>query len=210
MLDVVLEKGKKYFSCDSLAKVSDNTCFCEEFKLIDFDKTKKIVVEEANQVNRSSCDGLHLNDSINFIEFKSFKKVKAQQHKENLETKERRFISKVETSLLDKIESSIWIFEFVVHHKDIALTKDEKATYSKLDKNYYLVVDVNLSKQNKDTLIAQLNGLTIPTSLYNNLIINVKSILDGIEQSIKIKKPLLIDCMQLKEVLKEKLEQECL
>ena len=203
MLEKVLTKGKKYFILDSLTNVSDDTCICQEFKLIDFDETKKIVINEANQSNRSSCDGLHLDDSVNFIEFKSFKKVKEQQHTEDLDKKERRFISKTETSLLDKIESSIWIFEFVVHHKDIALTKDEKKNYSQLDKNYYLVVDVDLSKENKDTFIAQLNGLTIPTSLYDNLIINVKSILNEIEQNIKIKKPLLIDCKQLKEILKE-------
>jgi len=204
MLEKVLDKGKKYFTFDSLTNVSDNTCICEKFKLIDFDETKKIVINEANQSNRSSCDGLYLNDNINFIEFKSFKKVKEQQHKEDLEKKERRFVSKVGSSLLDKIESSIWIFEFVVHHKDIALIKDEKKAYSKLDKNYYLVVDIDLDENNKDTFLAQLNGLTIPTSLYDNLIINIKSILNGIEQSIKIKKPLLIDCMQLKDILKEK------
>jgi len=204
MLEKVLNKGKKYFTFDSLTNVSDNTCICEEFKLIDFDETKKIVINEANQSNRSSCDGLYLNKNINFIEFKSFKKVKEQQHKEDLEKKERRFVSKVGSSLLDKIESSIWIFEFVVHHKDIALIKDEKKAYSKLDKNYYLVVDIDLDENNKDTFLAQLNGLTIPTSLYDNLIINIKSILNGIEQSIKIKKPLLIDCMQLKDILKEK------
>jgi hypothetical protein len=206
MLEKVLNKGKKYFIFDSLSKVSDDTCLDNECKLIDFDETKKIVIEEAHQSSRSSCDGLHLNDNINFIEFKSFKKVKEQQHTEDLERKERRFVSKVKTSLLDKIESSIWIFEFVVHHKDIALTKNDKITYSKLDKNYYLVVDIDLTKPNKDSLVAQLNGLTIPTSLYNNLIIEVKNILDGIEQKIKIKKPLLIDCKQLKEILRGKNE----
>ena len=81
MLEIVLEKGKNYFIFDSLTKVSDNSCFCEDIKLIDFDETKKIVVEEANQSNRSSCDGLHINSSINFIEFKSFKKVKEQSIK---------------------------------------------------------------------------------------------------------------------------------
>jgi hypothetical protein len=41
MLEKVLIKGKKYFIFDSLTKVSDNTCLCKEFELIDFDKTKK-------------------------------------------------------------------------------------------------------------------------------------------------------------------------
>ncbi|MFK5975372.1 MAG: hypothetical protein QM493_02580 [Sulfurovum sp.] len=91
-----------------------------------------------------------------------------------------------------------------MHHKKVALTKDEKKQYSKLDKNYYVVVDIDLNKMNKDTLIAQLNGLTIPTSLYDNLITNITSILDGIEHNIKIKKPKLIDCNQLKKYLEEK------
>jgi hypothetical protein len=203
MLEKVLDKGKKYFLFKSLTDVSDNTCLCKVLKLIDFDETKKIVVSEANQSNRSSCDGLYLNNNINFIEFKSFKKVKEQQHTEDLEKKEIRFISKTKISLPDKIESSIWIFEFVVHHKDIALKKEDKRSYLNIDKNYYIVVDIDLEEQNKDTFIAQLNGLTIPTSLYDNLIINVRTILDGVEASIKINKPLLIDCNKLKEILKE-------
>jgi len=200
MLDRIKSFGidNGYFTFDRVTEVSDKTCFCNELKIIDFDKTNDKITEEANQNKRSSCDGLNLENSIDFIEFKSFKKVKIKfNDKEDLNKKEKRFITKIKTSLPDKIESSIWVFEYILGHKNFLATKKEKEEYRNTTKNYYLVVDVDLTKNSKETLVAKLNGLTLPSSLYDNLIIEVKSVLDDVDKYIKISKPKLISCEKL-------------
>lgn len=199
-------KSEEYFVFETLTKVSDHTCLCEEIELIDFDEqTEPKITKETNQMTRSSCDGLYFNDAINFIEFKSFKQVKQQYRQENLEKKERRFIKKTQSSLPDKIESTIWMLEYILHHKLFKITNEEKKAYRAIVKNYYLVVDVNLQENSKATLVAKLNGLSLPSSLYDNLIIQVTSVLDEVDKYIKIAKPKLINCNELKEILlKEK------
>lgn len=78
MLDRIKSFGidNGYFTFDRVTEVSDKTCFCDELKIINFDKTNEKIIKEANQNKRSSCDGLNLENSIDFIEFKSFKNVK--------------------------------------------------------------------------------------------------------------------------------------
>ena len=191
-----------YFIYDSLKEVSDKTCLCKDLKLIDFDKTTQKVIEEANQNTRTSCDGLNLSKSIDFIEFKSFEDVKRKFYDdENIERKERRFLNTTKTSLPDKIASSIWIFQYILGHKNFLATKQEKEQYRNTIKNYFLVVDIDLKQNSKESLIAKLNGLALPSSLYDTLIIQVSSILNDIDGDIKINQAKLIDCKQLKEFL---------
>ncbi|MDQ7086089.1 MAG: hypothetical protein Q9M36_14775 [Sulfurovum sp.] len=206
MLEKVLERDTKYFIFDSLKNVSDESCLCEDYQLIDFDETKKIIIKEFTLSTLASCDGLYFNNSINFLEFKGFKKIKSKlSPKENLEQKEEKFIQKLESSLIDKIESSIWILDLILKQKSLNLTQNDKINYRKIDKNYYIVTDIDLTKPSKDTFLARLNGLAeIPSSLYNNLITNVKIIIDNIELNVKINKPKLIDCNELKKYLEEK------
>ena len=204
MLDRIekFAKEHKYFIFDSLTEVSDKTCICEDLELIDFDKTKEKIIKEANQNKRSSCDGLYLTNSINFIEFKSFKNVKKKFYDtEDINKKEKRFINHTKISLHDKIESSIWIFEYILGHKNFLATKTEKEQYRNTIKNYYLVVDIDLDTNSKETLIAKLNGLTIPTSLYDNLILEVKSVLNDVDNYIKMSKPKLISCKELEKII---------
>jgi len=205
MLDRIKSFGidNGYFTFDRVTEVSDKTCFCDELKIINFDKTNEKIIKEANQNKRSSCDGLNLENSIDFIEFKSFKNVKIKfNDKEDLNKKEKRFITKTKISLHDKIESSIWVFEYILGHKNFLSTRKEKEEYRNTTKNYYLVVDVDLTKNSKETLVAKLNGLTLPSSLYNNLIIEVKSVLDDVDKYIKISKPKLISCEELEKYLR--------
>jgi len=191
-----------YFIYDSLKEVSDETCFCNDLQLIDFDKTKQKIIEEANQNTRTSCDGLNLSKSIDFIEFKSFKDVKRKfYNNEDIKRKERRFLNATKTSLPDKIASSIWLFQYILGHKNFLATKQEKELYRNTPKNYFLVVDIDLTQNSKESLIAKLNGLALPSSLYDTLIIQVSSILDGIDGDIKINQAKLIDCKEIKNIL---------
>ncbi len=71
-LEKILEFGisKNYFKKLPIKDI-DKSCCNLDYEIVDFDETKKIICSEANQATRKSCDGLCLNKSVDFIEFKS-------------------------------------------------------------------------------------------------------------------------------------------
>jgi len=151
MLKKVLEKDKEYFifaslnlaklGSDALASpfdeakaiVSDEFCKMS----IDFDETKKRVIKLAKLGSDALASPFDeakaiVSDefckmSINFLEFKGLKDIKKSFNiKENLEEKEKNFIQKLEPSLIEKIESSLFILDLIVKQKSLNLTKDDK------------------------------------------------------------------------------------
>ncbi|MEA3354319.1 MAG: hypothetical protein U9Q33_10940 [Campylobacterota bacterium] len=185
----------KYFFEEPLSNVSDGCCEGEN-KLIDYDKVKEIIIEEANQQTRSSCDGLKIDTEINFFEFKSLKKT--LEHNNEL-----KLIGRLNNSLINKIKDSLWLFDYIVNHSEHKIKKSEKLEYYDLVKNYYIVTDVDIEKNTKDSLTIKLNALaTISQSLNrsNELVIEIKNILETLEYS-EITKPKLISCKELKTLI---------
>ena len=82
--------------------MATETCESLEFELIDFDETKKQVIKEANQFTRSSCDGLKINENINFIEFKSFKITKEEKNRYRNTPKKYYLVVDVDLSINSK------------------------------------------------------------------------------------------------------------
>ncbi len=190
---------KKYFIYKDLEIVSDDTCENNDIRYIDFDETKNIVGEKAEQQPRKSCDGLYLNDMINFIEFKSFKKIKQYEKEDN--TQENNFLKNLKVSLDGKIFDSLWVLDYIKGHKDFKITTDEKLLYNQLSKNYYIVIDVPLDAKEELTFAFNLLA-TGKTNIYNNLISVSTEIVDNID-NYQINKPKLINCKDLNFILKD-------
>ena len=160
---------KNYFKYKNLFEVSDKTC----------------------------CDALLINNSITFIEFKSFKDVKKYE-KENSNEKEDFFLNDIKDSLVNKIDDSLWILDYIVRHKNFSMTKENKKIYKTLEKNYYIVPDVDIKpiEQLQVTLNLLASGTT---NIYDNLISVTSQIVDNME-IYELNKPQLIDCDKLKEL----------
>jgi len=180
-----------YFQYKNLFEVSDKTCCDNGVEYIDFDETKKIVVKETSQDNRASCDALLINDSFNFIEFKSFKNVMKYGNKES-------FLEEIQDSLENKIGDSLWIFDSIPRHKNFILTKQEKKVYKNIEKNYYIVVDVDINPI--ENLAFTLSSLALGrTNIYDDLI-SVTSKIVGDITTFSVNKPQLIECKTLKQI----------
>ena len=212
ILEKVLEFGisKKYFEELAIKDIDKSCCTLDNF-IIDFDKTKEKVCNEANQVTRKSCDGLCLVESIDFIEFKSLNnffdkefKYKLKSNKENLEESEiiKEKVSKFNFN--KKIRDSIWILDYIINHDELKLNNSYlEKIYNDIDKNYFIVKDNYQSLINLNLQFQALSGLK-NNSLNNRkkMDILITSTLEEI--SLSINKPKLIDCNELKSYLESK------
>ncbi len=211
ILDKVLEFGisKEYFKISTIQDI-EKSCCTLKYKIIDFDKSKDIICKESNQQTRKSCDGLCLNSSIDFIEFKSINdffdkefKYKLKSNKINLNESQ---IIKEKVNDFDfqkKIRDSLWLFDYILCHHELKLTNsDLREMHNNLEKNYFIVKDnyqplINIMEQfntlanNKDNKLSNRETMDIL----------IKKELTTI--NIVVNKPQLIDCNELKKYLEE-------
>jgi len=204
---------KNYFIKKPIKKIEKSCCSLEK-EIIDFDNTKEIICKEANQQTRKSCDGLCLQGSINFIEFKSLnnffeKEFQYKLNQENIE--EIEIIEIIKEKVKDfnfkrKITDSLWLLDYILRHQDLSLSNSEIDKYDSIEKNYFVV---------KDEIIA-LVDLTINLNLlsYEGNSLKYRKIMDiEIQNSlnniinIEVNKPKLLNCNELEKILKEENEQ---
>jgi len=211
ILEEVLEFGlfKNYFEQKPIKDI-DKSCCTLDNMIIDFDKTKEMICSESSQVTRKSCDGLCLNESIDFIEFKSINNFFDKEFKYKLTSNSQNLVESeiIKEKVLDfnfdkKIRDSLWIFDFILNHHELRLnnSKLEKCYDNSIEKNYYIV------KDNYQPLIDLALSFNALSGLENNQLSNRKTmdilINEDLSKIILIKKPKLINCDELKEILKE-------
>jgi hypothetical protein len=213
-LEKVLKFGisKNYFKKLPIKDI-DKSCCNLEYKIVDFDKTKEIICKESNQATRKSCDGLCLNKSVDFIEFKSLNnffdkefKYKLKSNKKNLEESEIIKEKVKSFNFNKKIRDSLWLFDFILNHHEVKLNNQELESFynDKIEKRYFIVKDnfqplINLSMQ-----------FNILAGVENNQLKNRETMDITINKELSkitsIEKPKLIDCNELEKVLKDKNE----
>jgi len=204
-----IKKFKKSYFIKYSIKDIPKSCCTLDYKIIDFDETKDIICKETNQITRKSCDGLCLNKSIDFIEFKSLNnffdkefKYKLKSNKEYI-NESQIIINKVKDfNFNKKIRDSLWLFDYIINHHALKLNNSEQEyIYNNIKKNYFIVKD---NYQPLINLALQFNTLG---KLSNNKLSNRETmdvyINKELEEITVINKPQLIDCNELKKYLEE-------
>ena len=201
--------SKEYFKKLKIKDIKKSCCDLE-FEIIDFDETKEIVCNEANQVYRKSCDGLCLKDSIDFIEFKSlnnfFNKEFKHRLKNDVDAEEVEIIKQkvLDFNFLKKIRDSLWLFDYILNHNEFKLRNNEKESIYRIEKNYFIIKD-----DYTQPLIAIMDRLNMLAQDVNNEL-NYRRTMDILIEEdlgnikIEVNRPKLMTCTELNKFLEEK------
>lgn len=158
MLEKLLAFGinNQYFDIKPLGQLEKTCCSSSQTEVIDFDKTKEMVSKIAQLQQPKSADALKIiphKNRVDFIELKQFEEF-IHHHKinpgfnEELEKQIEKF------NLPKKIKDSLLILSILINGKDFKCTKSESSQYENVEKNYIIVVDINLCQNPiKDRLV---------------------------------------------------------
>lgn len=187
MLEALIVEGvdKGLFEFSELGKLDKNCCPSSKLEVIDFDKVKeKTFAKNKSLQHPKSADALKILPKLNrvdFIELKGFKNfIKYDKHKD--------FQKKIEEFDLEgKIIDSLFVLDFVVKDKSIQFSKVEIKEYRHTEKNFFIVVDIELSKE------------PIKDRLINLIFLSLKKSLNDIQNSSlhNLNKPKLLSCIQI-------------
>ncbi len=193
MLDMLIEQGlaKGFFELSELGQLDKSCCLDSTLEVIDFDKTKETVVAINKSLQQpKSTDALKIIPQLNrldFIELKGFK-IFIQRDKS------RNFQKKIEDFDLEgKIIDSLFILDCIVKDNSIQFNKVTTKKYRRTEKYYFIVVDIEPSKE------------AIKDRLINLIFLSLKKSLNDIENSSlhNLNKPKLLSCNQIDSYYQE-------
>jgi len=197
MLETLIEQGvaRGFFELSELGKLDKSCCLNSELEVIDFDKTKETVVAINKSLQQpKSTDALKIIPKLNrldFIELKGFK-IFIQRDKT------KNFHKKIEDFDLEgKIIDSLFILDCIVKDNSIQFNKEATKKYRRTEKYYFLVVDIEPSKE------------PIKDRLINLIFLSLKKSLNDIENSSlhNLNKPKLLSCNQIDSYYQELLNK---
>jgi hypothetical protein len=158
MLERLVEFGAKegFFDSKSLGELEKTCCPQSKTEVIDYDKTKEMVSNEAQLQQPKSADALKIMPQLNrldFIELKRFEDfIHHNKDKNNFNETLGKQIEKF--NLQKKIRDSLLILSTLINSKKFICTSLENSQYEQVIKNYIVVVDVDLSQDPiKDRLV---------------------------------------------------------
>lgn len=137
---------KGYFQKETISNISKTCCSNSTTEVIDFDKTKEQISQEKNLQHPKSCDALKIlpdHNRLDFIEFKGFQQFIT--HNTSTKKFSKQLKKQVEKfNFPRKITDSLFILENIVQSKAFKISKPEKSFYEQTEKNYIILVDVDL------------------------------------------------------------------
>ncbi len=180
MLNRLIEYGidNEFFKFDELGKLDKSCCTISKIRVIDFDDTKTKISIISNLQDPKSADALkiipHIN-RIDFIELKGFSEfIKHNKSRADISEKLEEQIKKF--NLNKKIKDSLSLLWLVINQNEFRCNKQEAKQYETVEKNYFVVTDI---EQSKDPIKDRLHTLiflslkrdvkNIPASPFDNL-----------------------------------------
>jgi hypothetical protein len=193
-----IEKG--FFEEKPLGELEKSCCPCAKTVVIDFDKAKEKILKETSCQQPKSADAIkilpHLS-RIDFIEMKGWEQfIIRTQDKNNFSKETENHIDnlRLSTKIRDSL-NTLWIF---VKDKNLRCSNLEFSQYEQAEKNYFVVVDIDLYQDPmKDRAIA-LGFLS--QNLSKQKVLNaLKKDVDGISESNleNLKKPRILNCREI-------------
>ena len=192
------------FNIKPISEIDKSCCPNVAVEVIDFDETKTKISGLGGLQQPKSCDGLKIipqRHQIDFIEFKSFEKFKQyqltripkEQRKNAIQTKISSF------GLKQKIDDSLFIFNFVTLHKDFKMTVQEREEINTAIKNYIILIDIALERNPLTNLAVTLDYLSDEASHDEVLVTCIKDEISGIDICYLTNKPVLMSCDKVSE-----------
>jgi len=195
-----IEKG--FFEEKSLGELEKSCCPCAKTVVIDFDKAKEKILKETSCQQPKSADAIkilpHLS-RIDFIEMKGWEQfIIRTQDKNNFSKETENHIDnlRLSTKIRDSL-NTLWIF---VKNKNLRCSNLEFSQYEQAEKNYFVVVDIDLYQDPiKDRAIAL--GFLSQNLTKQKVLNALKKDVDGIPESNleNLKKPRILNCREIDE-----------
>ncbi len=139
-----------YFEIKPIGQLDKGCCPDSKTEVIDFDATKDKLCQETNLQTFKSCDALKILpelERLDFIELKGFQKFIKYQLKSDVSNSQKIDEQIEKFDLVDKIIASNHIIYLLIHNKNNSLKKYDRAYHRTVEKNYIILVDVELEKQ---------------------------------------------------------------
>ena len=133
-----------YFELHEIKDIDKSCCSNATTKVIDFDKTKEIIVDSESLVSTKSCDCLKIcpnRESIDLIEMKGFSKFIEYFRGAKIDEKIDDTVKKYD--LKKKIEDSLHLLDTIVRKKEFGRTNEDAQFFSDTKINYILLTDVD-------------------------------------------------------------------
>lgn len=203
----LLDFGKRegYFKETAIGQLAKTCCKQSVTTVIDFDRTKDVVVSEFHLQTLKSSDALKIVPhvgSIDFIELKGFKKFMKYGLRSGEPGEARGQVrEKIESfELAGKIMDSLYILQTVVFSRKFELTKAERAVFDGVSKRFIVVVDIEMDENPVEYIALTFSFLgEASTSIEKQVSGILKEELSKIPGSFlsNIQKPQLMNCNSL-------------
>ena len=202
MLKRLMEFGikEKFFDIKTLGKLPKSCCTHSKVEVIDFDQTKETISKIGLQYPKSA-DALKILPELNridFIELKGFQQFikhfdkQPKNHSHPDETIKNQI---ADFNLSRKIRDSLFILNFLLHHKSFECKQSEATQFEKAKKGYLIVVDIELNKDPiKDRLVTL--AFLSKGNLEHKIINQLNNSVSGIPASAleNLEAPKLVSC----------------
>lgn len=190
-----------YFEKKLISNISKTCCSTSNTEVIDFDKTKEKISSENKLQQPKSCDALkilHDKNRLDFIEFKGFKQFINHNTNKNFSKKLEDQVEKF--NFPRKIRDSLFILENITHNNIFKITSHEKDFYEQTEKNYVILVDIDLKNNPVQGIAVSLSTLAQTSTKAEVLIKNeLSSHVSSINGSSlhNLKQPILKSCSDI-------------
>ncbi|RIW26966.1 hypothetical protein D3H55_23410 [Bacillus salacetis] len=217
MIEKLLKFGmdEGYFIIKEIKDIEKSCCDISSTKVIDFDETKKRLIQVINQSPEvfqepKSCDALKLFTNTNRLDFLEFKGLD-------------RFISNLEgqspdkaTKLIDKqiikfdfetkIQDSLFLLELMLKMSRLEITKAERDNFRSIPKNYIIMVDIEIEEDPVKNMALSLAYLSSTSNYQEKVVLHLIDEVSSLHNRIEINKPIIKSSKEIDNYYKE-LEQ---